>query len=162
MSKQALFGELRQGKRPRCKPKQRYKDCLKDTLKKVRIDIDTWEDLAKDRGKWISVILNGVKDFEERSRGYAEVKRAAKYMKEVMPLPGKGSKEELTCDYCGRICLSRAGLMSHERRHLSDDSTLQYDIQLDFSCSLCNKVCSSASGLTRRHKTSHPDQLVAW
>ena len=69
MPKQALFGELSQGKRPQCKPKQRYKYCLKDTQKKVRIDIDTWDDLAKDLGKWRSAIVNGVKDFEERSRG---------------------------------------------------------------------------------------------
>ena len=73
----------------------------------------------------------------------------------------KGLKEELTCDHCGRICLSRAGLINHKRRHLSDDSTLQYDIQHDFSSSLCNIVCSSANGLTRHHKTSHPDQPAA-
>ena len=88
MPKQVLFGELRQGKRPECKPKQRYKDCLKDTLKKVRIDINTWEDLAKDRGKWRKVFVNRVKDFEERSRRYAEAKGASKYMEEVTPHPG--------------------------------------------------------------------------
>ena len=44
--KQLLFGELATLKRPNHKPTQRFKDSLKDTLKKVDLPVVTWENLV--------------------------------------------------------------------------------------------------------------------
>ena len=48
LPKQLLYGELVNGKRLAQKPKMRYKDCLKTTLKKFGIDEVTWESKALD------------------------------------------------------------------------------------------------------------------
>ena len=41
--KQLLYGELVNGKRKPSKPKVRYKDSLKDSLKNGGIDTNNWE-----------------------------------------------------------------------------------------------------------------------
>lgn len=67
-----------------------------------------------DRDGWKGEIVQTVKGFEERRIENAEVKHAARHMEEVTPLPGKGSKEDLTCNICGHICLSKAGMDNHK------------------------------------------------
>ena len=42
--KQLFYGELVNGKRPRHKPKKRYKDCLKCNFKELDIDYSNWEE----------------------------------------------------------------------------------------------------------------------
>ena len=46
LPKQLLYGELHIGKRPRHKPKKRYKDCIKNNLKELHIGAENWEELA--------------------------------------------------------------------------------------------------------------------
>ena len=41
--KQIFYGEVVNGKRPRPKPKKRYKDCLKYNFKELDIDYNNWE-----------------------------------------------------------------------------------------------------------------------
>lgn len=43
LPKHVLYDELAQGKRLQCK---RFKDNLKDTIKKVNVDTSTWEHFA--------------------------------------------------------------------------------------------------------------------
>ena len=47
--KDVMFGQLKEGKRRRGRPKLRYKDTLKATMKDCLIDPDTWEQSATDR-----------------------------------------------------------------------------------------------------------------
>ena len=54
-----FYGELQEGKRCRGRPKKRYKDCLKASLKAFRIDPATWELAASDRSNWRTTIHSG-------------------------------------------------------------------------------------------------------
>lgn len=56
LSKQALYGELVEGKCLQCKLHKHYKDCLKDTLKKVNIDTSVLEDFAFERSTWKTLL----------------------------------------------------------------------------------------------------------
>ena len=60
LPKQLLYGELCEVKRPRHKPKYRYKDCIKITLKKCKINIDFWEEDVKDRSHWKQLLSRGI------------------------------------------------------------------------------------------------------
>ena len=45
-----LYGELAEGKRQVGRPKLRFKDNLKATLKSLEVPVGTWEDIALDHG----------------------------------------------------------------------------------------------------------------
>ena len=64
---QLLFGELPQGKRPRRRPKLRFKDICKSNLTNCHIDAKTWERLAEDRTAWKISENKGVKRLEEEN-----------------------------------------------------------------------------------------------
>ena len=52
--KQLFYGELKSGKRPQHKLRKIFKDSIKNKLKQLQLDVDTWEEFAKDRCKWRS------------------------------------------------------------------------------------------------------------
>jgi len=59
-----LYSELDQGTRPHGRPKLRYKDQLKCSLKRAGINPQSWEQLPNDRAAWRRKISDGVKSFE--------------------------------------------------------------------------------------------------
>lgn len=152
--KQMLYGELQIGKRPQSKPKKRYKDSLKDTLSKAGISCINWESQAKDRASWRQQIHKGVAGFEEARVNHAQIKRAAR----------KGDKDVLAtstysffpCLSCDRLCLSKAGLKSHQRSHIRQPPT-DYSVGIGYVCQKCNKTCKSAGGLKRHFNRMHKD-----
>ena len=58
LPKQILYSDLTEGNRKRGGQKLRYKDTFKRNLKRCDIDPDTWEDLSKDRTKWLKLYTN--------------------------------------------------------------------------------------------------------
>ena len=50
--KQLFYGELNIGKRKACKPKLRFKDRMKNTIKLTNLSVDNWEVDALDRSQW--------------------------------------------------------------------------------------------------------------
>ena len=52
LPRQLLYGELRQGQRPRGRPKKRFKDCKKNNLKHSGTLPTELENLAQDRSAW--------------------------------------------------------------------------------------------------------------
>lgn len=66
--KLVFFGELSIGKRPKGRPRLRYKDTIKRDLKDFAIPSNTWEQLAADRPTWRASIRAGtsesVRNFE--------------------------------------------------------------------------------------------------
>ena len=62
--KQLLYSELADGSRKRGRPKLRYKDTLKASLKSCLIDPDTWEQSASDRAAWRHQVWKGVSSYE--------------------------------------------------------------------------------------------------
>lgn len=47
-----FYGVLSIGKRPQHKPRKRYKDCIKNNLKKLAFNINNWEKMTLDRTGW--------------------------------------------------------------------------------------------------------------
>ena len=62
--KMLLYGELVGGSRKRGRPKLRYKDTIKASLKDCSIDPNTWEKLASDRTAWTQQVWKGASEFE--------------------------------------------------------------------------------------------------
>ena len=156
--KQLLYGELATGIRPNHKPKLRYKDSLKGTLKKVGISADSWEHIAvEDKGKWRQLTHEKVKLFEESRVKHAVLKRnVRKRTENYQELLGSDSSYQ-SCPQCDRICLSKAGLKSHLRSHELQPSHV-YDLRDPTKCHICEKVCKSTGGL-KRHLKSHGDNV---
>ena len=62
--KQLLYGELASGTRKRGRPKLRFKDTLKASMKDCHIDPDTCEQIALNRQAWRHKTWKGVAKFE--------------------------------------------------------------------------------------------------
>lgn len=114
--KQLLYGELATGQRPRGRPKLRFKDVCKDTLRNLQIDPTTWEHTAADRSAWRSTVRTGAAAHEERIRAEWELKRQRK-KERIAPsrAPTASPGPVFPCGVCGRPCLSGIGRISHER-----------------------------------------------
>ena len=64
LPKRLLFGELKAGQRPVGRPKKRYKDSLKKSLKRCDNSSSAWEAIAEDHPAWRSLVRAGVLAFE--------------------------------------------------------------------------------------------------
>lgn len=145
--KQMLYGELSVGKRPRHKPKLRFKDCVKSSLSACNFDLDKWESLAANEPEWRKQLLFGVKSAELIRTTHEKLKRAVRKREYV-----EISDSHFVCEICSRVCLSKAGYKSHMRSHAVRQK-VAYDLETEsFTCTICHKICKSAGGLTRHMK----------
>ena len=64
--KQLLYSELASGSRKRGRPKLRFKDTLKASLKDCEIDPQTWEQLASNRPAWRHQVWKGATSYENK------------------------------------------------------------------------------------------------
>ena len=112
LPKQPFYGELVKSKRSRGAPKKRFKDTLKSSLKAFKLDLDSWETLAQDRGKWRSEVHKGAKISEKRHIATAQAKRTARKAKNPST-----SRSQLHCHICQRAFAAQIGLTSHMRTH---------------------------------------------
>ena len=108
--KQLLYGELAHGKRSRGRPKLRFKDTCKYSLVKCHIDHETWEKAADNRLQWKAIVKEGVHLLEEEKNEARDLKRQQKKINPPQPCGNY-----LTCQNCGRACLSNIGRISHEK-----------------------------------------------
>ena len=74
LPKQIFYGQLVNAKRPRHKPRKRFKDCLKYNLKELNIDDGVWEETALIRDKWRNSVRDGCKLLESNRLGRAKLK----------------------------------------------------------------------------------------
>ena len=156
LPKQLFFGELSTGKRPRHKPRKRFRDNVKDNLKLMKISVANWEDLCLERDKWRQSIFQGVDNYESNRVARSELKRACR----------KGDTVQGTlwsCEVCGRVLLSKAGYVNHMKSHQSCGSrttpllpVVPLPASTVHTCSVCAKVCKSAGGL-KCHQKIHGD-----
>ncbi len=116
LPKRIFYSDLTEGNRLVGRPLKRYKDLVKDNLKKCGIDAGTWEDEAHDRSSWRSKIYKGTETFEENRRQHIQHLKHARIERQEnqarLELP-----RDNRCNECGRICGSRIGLISHLRSH---------------------------------------------
>ena len=181
--KQLLFGELAVGKRPPHKPKMRYKDCIKRTLKQCNMPMNEWETMTKDREIWRAAVRLGTSSFEHNRTAHLILKKEGR----------KGSYSDMSvglmpqnrCQHCRRTCRSRAGLKSHERScaqmpFVCNDASVLRTCRICgegcithsdmkehmrkhifsntrgmYVCPLCNKYSRSAAGMNSRMRSSH-------
>ena len=111
LPKHVLYGELSQGKRNTGRPKLRYKDTCKRTLKELCIKEEEWSEIAEDRDEWRSKVFDGATSYEKNRIKDAEESRQRRKETEG----DKTNNQVLNCKFCRRLCRSRAGLASHER-----------------------------------------------
>ena len=114
--KALLYGQLKDCGRHAGRPRLRYKDNLKHNLKICKMNMKTWEADATNRPSWRSECRVAVEEFEKNRTAAAKEKRAAR--KAGVPLPNAA----FACSKCDKTCLSRSGLLSHERRHARRDA----------------------------------------
>ena len=117
LPKQVLYGELSQGKRGTGRPKLRYKDICKRTLKELCINEEEWSQMAEDRDEWRSKVFDGAISYEKNRIKVAEESR----QRRKNTASDETLNTLLNCKFCRRPCQSRAGLASHER-HCSGKS----------------------------------------
>lgn len=110
--KQFLFGELVSGHRPQGRPKLRFHDVCKDTMKHLQIDHKTWEWTASDRVTWRTVIHTGAVRQEKELRSEWEANRRRRREKVNQTNP---TQDVFICRFCSRQCRSNIGRISHER-----------------------------------------------
>jgi exonuclease III len=109
LPKIALYGELSSGHRGRGAPRKRYKDSLKKTLSTCGIDHHQWASQAADRASWRCTIHQAAETFEQNRRAILEEKRWKRKNR------ASTTTQSFPCSLCGRTCLSRIGLVSHQR-----------------------------------------------
>ena len=102
--KQVFYGELSVGKRPRHKPKLRFKDCVKSSLSACNFDLGNWESFATNEPEWRKQILVGVKSAEMIRTTHQKLKRAVR-TREFIAI----TYSHFVCELCSRVCLSKAG-----------------------------------------------------
>ncbi|XP_069766640.1 uncharacterized protein [Narcine bancroftii] len=110
LPKIVFYGELSTGHRDRGASKKRYKDCLKKSLGACHIDHHQWADLASNRASWHLTVWRAATSFEEDHRAHLTDKRQRR--KNPTPNP---NQPIFPCNRCNRACLSRIGLVSHQR-----------------------------------------------
>ena len=116
LPKAVFYSELAEGARPVGRPKKRYKDHLKETLKKCHISPDEFETLADDRSGWRQTVRSGTKLYEESIRRKNDQMRLARHNRQQ----SVARETSLTCrvpECTGRSFRSAAGLASHMRAH---------------------------------------------
>ena len=116
LPKRLLYGELTSGKRSLGRPRLRYKDTLKASLKRVDIPHTTWEDHAKTRPVWRSLVRSGVTEYEDQRIKDKEEKRQRRKDRESSTSQ-TGSAPHIPCPHCNRMFRARIGLISHLRVH---------------------------------------------
>ena len=112
LPKIVLFGELSTANRDRGAPKKRYKDSLKKSLGACHIDHSQWSTLAADSDTWRHIIHQAASSFEDSRKKNLKDKRHRRKTREASAII---PDMNFDCSRCGRTCLSRIGLVSHER-----------------------------------------------
>ena len=115
LPKTVFYAELATGRRPIGRPKKRFKDHLKDTLRRCSLPPDDFEALAADRDGWREATRCGIDRYEAALRQKNEERRRARHQQDVSP---DQTDTSLACpEGCGRFFRSGAGLASHMRAH---------------------------------------------
>ena len=110
--KDLLFSQLAIGTRPRGRPQLRYKDLCKRDLLSCGLNPAELQSQAADRAGWRHRVNAGVKAASDARAMKKKEKKNAYKQRAASAAPSV----TLACTTCGRPCLSRIGLISHQRR----------------------------------------------
>ena len=110
--KDVMFGQLKEGKRKRGRPKLRYTDVVKRDLHRIKVEHTKWENEAADRKVWKSKCKEGIKLAESDRISYLKLKRAKRKAKE-------SEKETPLASYSCHRCDQSFSVQRHLTTHLS-------------------------------------------
>jgi len=111
--KQVFCGQLTVGSRPQSGPVTRYKDTVKENMKKMWNElIYSWQRFTRPPA-WTSLCSEAVTKFEDVRVAFLQHKRAVR-KQEAQPLSNLGT---WPCDHCSRIGSSRIRLYTHQITH---------------------------------------------
>ena len=114
LPKHVFYSELVTGTRPVGRPKKRYKDHVKDMMKRCSIDPSNLENLAADRNAWRAATKSGAAHYEAKLRERNDAARQSRHRQRD---PSTDSASGLPCPRCSRTFRTAAGLAKHGRAH---------------------------------------------
>ena len=119
LPKRLFYGELKQGKRSIGGQQKHYKDTHKVSLKAFNSNTNTWEQTAKDRGKWQVTVHKGAKAYKANRIAAAEQHRLMR--KQSIDKPSTAAT--IPCPHCKRTFRAKIGLTTHLRTHRTKPKT---------------------------------------
>ena len=93
---------LANGKCPQCGPVRRYKNTVRDNLKRCGIHPQSLVSAPHDRGQWRSTCRTAIAAFKEARVASLQRKRAARKHQVV-----SSTNMAWPCDRCNKVCSSR-------------------------------------------------------
>ena len=96
-------------------------------------------------------MYDGNNNFESERVRHNKLKRDVRKRHINEAADEMGNQIGFKCDICDRLCLTRAGLKSHQTVHQSHQQ-IDYNLSDVTTCHECGKVCKSAAVLKRRVK----------
>ena len=111
LPKTIFYSELANGARSRGGQRKRYKDSLKDNMKRCSMAPKDLESSASNRTEWRSCCRDSISQFETNRISSLKTKRTLRKAGTSL------STSDFPCDICGRLCGSRIGLYAHRRAH---------------------------------------------
>ena len=112
----------------------------KKLLREVGIDYTNINDLTQDRKSWKALVMERVDHIHEWEKKGGNENQEERGERNV-----RNEDQDLTCDYegCGRVCLSKAGLVNHRR--LTHEKSNQKKM---FTCEVCQQEFQRQAQLT--------------
>ena len=128
LPKRLLYGELTAGQRSLGRPIKRYKDSLKESLKRCDIPYSTWEASANDRPAWRSLVSAGVLAFE--ANRIREKDQICRRRKERSSNPQTGPAPSIPCQHGNRHFRAKIELFNHLGTH---STSQRYEVMVFFA-----------------------------
>ncbi|KAL2090150.1 hypothetical protein ACEWY4_014838 [Coilia grayii] len=120
LPKQILYGQLKEGKRMQGGQKKRYKDMVKEHLRKCCFNLNKWEAAALKRDEWSRMVHEGTAQLEKVLHRAAETKRQLRKERNTTKTAPQTATPKISiyiCHHCNRDCGSRIGLNRHLTTH---------------------------------------------
>ncbi|KAL1462002.1 hypothetical protein WDU94_013857 [Cyamophila willieti] len=148
------FSELKEGKRPQTKPKQRWCDVLKKDLKTVNINIENWREEAADRKEWRCNIQNKANEHQEKAIKTTKEKRLERHERE-----DQVEWKCPMCDFKRQGIRGRQYVLSHLKQKHGVGSTSN-ESENNTSCTTCGQNYKTKSGLSSHVRHKHPNVRI--
>ena len=117
------------------------------------MNTECWEQNIKDRAHWRKLVRKGIEQYERDRKDHEKLKWQVRKQGSNVSFDEIDIPPELVCQDCGRICLSKAGLISHSQSHNVDPPVGCSNRRVAI-CDQCGKQCKSVPGL-KRHMRVH-------
>lgn len=147
---QVAFSELKEGKRPKHKPKKRWIDQLNQDLKNLHIDPKSWRSIAADRLKWRS----GIKDLVKANHT-SQIEKKKQDRQERHDIRSKYSWKCPVCNLSKDNESGRQFIYRHIKEVHEDQMQQSNALPPNLECTICNLTCKSKCGFLSHLRNKH-------